>query len=127
VPLATSWLPLSENHNNHANPPKNELFSQEMRLNILFLNRGLKLSNSKPGCRVSGLLFFVKYIYQQWLHDIELIQMSVFFFFFQHLILGLTPVSLLESELGLQIVTQPENTRIRPSLYLWSLVLLCSR
>jgi hypothetical protein len=43
-------------------PPKNERFSQEMNLKIPFLSRGLKLSNSKPGCRVSTLHFFVKWI-----------------------------------------------------------------
>jgi hypothetical protein len=31
-------------------------------LKTLLLSQGLKLSNSKPGCRVSALLFFVKYV-----------------------------------------------------------------
>jgi hypothetical protein len=44
-----------------SSPSKNELFSQEMHLKIPLLSRGLKLSNSKPGCRVSALHFFVKY------------------------------------------------------------------
>jgi hypothetical protein len=32
----------------------------EMHLNTPLSSRGLKLSNSKPGCRVSGIHFFVK-------------------------------------------------------------------
>jgi hypothetical protein len=43
-------------------PPKNEPFSQEMHLKIPLLSRGLKMSNSKPGCIVSALHFFVKQI-----------------------------------------------------------------
>jgi hypothetical protein len=35
-----------------------ELFSQEMHLRIPLLIQGLKLSNFKPGCRVSALHFF---------------------------------------------------------------------
>jgi hypothetical protein len=47
------------------NPPpapkkKNGLFSHEMHLKILLLCCGLKMSNTKPGCRVSALYFFVK-------------------------------------------------------------------
>jgi hypothetical protein len=41
-------------------PSKNEPFSQEMHLKIPLLTWCLKLSNSKPGCRVSALHFFVK-------------------------------------------------------------------
>jgi hypothetical protein len=41
--------------------PKNP-FSQEMHLKIQLSNRGLKLSNSKPRCRVSALHLFVKWI-----------------------------------------------------------------
>jgi hypothetical protein len=33
-------------------PQKNKAFSQEMHLKIQLLSRCLKLSNSKPGCRV---------------------------------------------------------------------------
>ncbi len=40
--------------------PKHEPFSQEMHLKIPLLNRSLKLSNSKPGCRVSAQHVFVK-------------------------------------------------------------------
>jgi hypothetical protein len=40
--------------------PKNKPFSQGMHLKIPLLSQGLKLSNSKPGCRVSALHFFVK-------------------------------------------------------------------
>jgi hypothetical protein len=43
-----------------SSPPKTEPFSQEMRLKILLLSQGLKLPNSKPGCIVSTLHFFVK-------------------------------------------------------------------
>jgi hypothetical protein len=39
---------------------KTEPFSQEMHLKIPLLSQGLKLPNSKPGCRVSALHFFVK-------------------------------------------------------------------
>jgi hypothetical protein len=38
----------------------NKSFSQEMHLKILLSSRGLKLSNSKPGCRVSARRFFVQ-------------------------------------------------------------------
>jgi hypothetical protein len=41
-----------------SSPPKNEPFSQDMHLKIPILSRGLKLSNSKPGCKVSVLHFF---------------------------------------------------------------------
>ncbi len=58
VQLDRSWLPLPKNPDHH--PPKNEPFSQEMHLKIPRLCRGLKFSNSKPGCRVSALHFFVK-------------------------------------------------------------------
>jgi hypothetical protein len=61
VQLDRPWLSLSENPAHHIKN-KNELFSQEMHLKIQLLSRGLKLSNSKPGCRVSALHFFVKYI-----------------------------------------------------------------
>jgi hypothetical protein len=43
-------------------PPKNKTFIQEMHLKIPLLGLGLKLSNSKPGCRVSALHCFVKQI-----------------------------------------------------------------
>jgi hypothetical protein len=39
--------------------PNNKPFSQEMHLKIPLSSQGLKLSNSKPGCRVSTLHFFV--------------------------------------------------------------------
>ncbi len=58
VTLDRCWLPLSENPDHH--PQKNEPFSQEMHLKIPLLSRGLKVSNSNPGCRVSALHFFVK-------------------------------------------------------------------
>jgi hypothetical protein len=43
-----------------SSPPKNEPFSEEMHLKTPLFSRGLILSNSKPGCRVSALHFFVK-------------------------------------------------------------------
>jgi hypothetical protein len=65
-----------------SSPRKNEPFSQEMRLEIPHLSRGLKLSNSKPRFRGSDLHFFVKTYFVcffQWLPGIELIQISAFF------------------------------------------------
>ncbi len=43
-----------------SNTPKNEPFSQEMHLKIPLQSRDLKLSNSKPSCRVSALHSCVK-------------------------------------------------------------------
>ncbi len=43
----------------NAPPEKKEPLSQEMHLKIQLLSRGLKLSNSKPCCRVSALYFFI--------------------------------------------------------------------
>ncbi len=40
--------------------PKNEPFSQEMRLKIQLLSRGFKLADYKPGWRVSAVHIFVK-------------------------------------------------------------------
>jgi hypothetical protein len=57
MPLDRSWLSLSV-RNPRSSPPENDPFSQEMHLKILLLSRGLKLSNYKPGCRVSALHFF---------------------------------------------------------------------
>jgi hypothetical protein len=42
--------------------PKTEPFSQEMDLKIPLSSRGLKLSNSKPGCKVSAFNFFANYM-----------------------------------------------------------------
>jgi hypothetical protein len=58
VPLDRSWLPHSENPDHHSQ--KNEPLSQEMHLKITLSSWGLRLSNSKPGCRISALHFFVK-------------------------------------------------------------------
>ncbi len=60
MPLDRPWLPLSKYL--ESSPSKNEPFSQEMHLKILLTSRGLKLSKSKPGCRVSALQFFVIFI-----------------------------------------------------------------
>jgi hypothetical protein len=38
-----------------SSPPKNKPLSQEMHLKIPLSSHGLKLSNSKPGCKVSAL------------------------------------------------------------------------
>jgi hypothetical protein len=63
--------------NTYYHPPKNEPFSQEKHLKIQLSRRGLKLSNSKPGCVFSALNFFGKHIqYHQWFSDIELIQIT---------------------------------------------------
>jgi hypothetical protein len=50
----------SEDSDHH--PQKNEPLSQEMHLEIPLLGWGLRLSNSKPGCAVPALYFFVTYI-----------------------------------------------------------------
>ncbi len=63
VPFDGSWLPLAGNSDHH--PPKNEQFSQNVHLKMLLSGQGWKMSNSKPGCRVSA--------------DIELIQISACF------------------------------------------------
>jgi hypothetical protein len=52
------WLPLSENRDHHLQ--ENKPLSQEMHLKIPLLNRGLKMSNPKPCCRVSVLHRFVE-------------------------------------------------------------------
>jgi hypothetical protein len=41
-------------------PAKKQPFNQEIHLKIPLLSRDLNLKNSKPGCRVSALHFFVK-------------------------------------------------------------------
>ncbi len=71
-----------------------------MHLKIQPLSQGLKFSNSKPGCRVSAIHFFVKYRYHQWLSGIELIHMSICF---QLIIPGSTPVSLRKANRGLRL------------------------
>jgi hypothetical protein len=53
VPLDRPWLPLSKTP--IINPKKRTVQDTAFK-------RGLKLSNSKPGCRVTALHFFVKYI-----------------------------------------------------------------
>ncbi len=86
-----------------------------MHSKIPLLSRGLKLSNSKPGCRVSALHFFVKLIppmaFWHWAHSDKC--------FFQLLIPALTTCSLLESESRFEIVTHShilwtlQNTHLR--------------
>ncbi len=80
-------------------------------MKIPLLSRGLKLPNSKPGCRVSAPHFFVKkkilpMAFWHRGHSDECL--------FQLLIPGLTPVSLLESELRFEIVTLLEDSGKRP-------------
>ncbi len=88
-----------------------------MHLKIVLLSRGLKLSNSKPGCRAQLFTSFWNR-YQQLLSDIELIQTSALISF---VVPRLTPVSLLESECGHGIVTLLGDTRKRPSSLLQSM------
>ncbi len=80
-----------------------------MHLKIPLLNWGLKLSNSKPGCRVSALHFVVELISPMafW-HSALSYKCS-----FQLLIPVLTPVSLCEWKSGFEIDTQTlENDRL---------------
>ncbi len=111
MPFDRSWLPLSENPNQHPKKKKTkkkpEPFSQEMHLKIPLSSRGLRLSNSKPGCRVSALCLFVKEIPPMafW-HRAQSDKC-----FFQLLIPELTPVSLLESKSGFEIFTQLADTK----------------
>jgi hypothetical protein len=59
APIDRSWLPLSENLDHH--PKKKTKRSAERCVwRYSFSSRGLKLSNSKPGCRFSALHFVVK-------------------------------------------------------------------
>jgi hypothetical protein len=60
VPFDGSRIHTKENPNHQ--PKKTERLSQEMHLKIPLSSRGLKLSNSKPGYRVSALHFFLKKI-----------------------------------------------------------------
>jgi hypothetical protein len=74
-PLGRSYVPLSEKPRSSLS--KNNPFNQKLQLKIPLLNRGLELPCSKPGCRVSAIPFFVKYIlYHQCLFDIKLDQIS---------------------------------------------------
>ncbi len=55
------WLVLTHYFRKpRSSPPQNEPFNKEKHLKILHLSRGSKLSNSKPGCRVSAIHSFVK-------------------------------------------------------------------
>ncbi len=54
------FTPCFRKYDHH--PKKKKRFSQEMHLKIRLLSPGLKLSNSKPGFRVSAPHFFVKQI-----------------------------------------------------------------
>ncbi len=99
MPFDRSWLPISENH--QSSPPKNNPCSQEMHLKILRFSWGLKLSNSKPGCEVSALHFFVNQMPPMafWQSSFWLVLLHV-------LIPRLTSASLLESKRGFEIVTE---------------------
>ncbi len=85
-----------------------------MHLKIPLSSQSLRLSKSKPGCRVSTLHIVVKYIPPMTIWH------RAHKCFFQLLIPGLTPVSLLQSELGFEIVTQLAGTGKWPSSNLWS-------
>jgi hypothetical protein len=79
-------------------------------MKIQRLSQDLKLSNSKRVSRVSALHFRVKEIpLTAFLHEAHLDES-----FFQLLIPRLTPVSLLESKLGLETVTQLPDGGKRP-------------
>ncbi len=86
------------------------------------------MSNSERGCGDAALQFFflVKYSYHQWLSDIELIHVSVFFFsfFISGLslvsLLGLTLVSMLKSDSGHGTVARLAVIGKRPSSHLLS-------
>ncbi len=88
-----------------------------MHLKIPLFSRGLKLSNSEPGCRVSALHFFVKWILPMafW-HQAHSDK-----YFLKLVIPGITPVSLLESGSGFEIVTQLVDIGKRPSSHLTSM------
>ncbi len=88
-----------------------------MQLKIPLQGRGLELSNSKQGCRVAALHFFiVKYTppmaFWHRAHSDKC--------FSQLLISGITPVALLESESGVEILTQRVDTK-NDHLYIYSL------
>ncbi len=112
VPLDNSWL--RSFRKPRSSPPKTESFSPEMHLKIQLSSRGLKLSNSKPGCRVSSFHFFVIQIlptaFGHQAHSDKC--------FSQLHNPRLTTVSLVESELGFEIVTQLADTGKRPSSHL---------
>ncbi len=57
MPFGRSWLSLRKPW---SSPLESESFSQEMHLKIPLSSRASKLSNSKPGCRVSAPHLFVK-------------------------------------------------------------------
>ncbi len=64
-------------------PPRNEQFSQELHLKILFLSRGLKLSISKSGCKDIATQFVDTeknnhfYIYSSWSNKTWISQASI--------------------------------------------------
>jgi hypothetical protein len=58
VSLDKSWLPLSENPDQH--PQRKRTIQPGDVFEDTALSLGLKFSNSKPVCRVSALHFFVK-------------------------------------------------------------------
>ncbi len=86
-----------------------------MHLKIQLLSRSLKLSNLKPGCRVSAFHFF----YEIYTTNGFLTSSSVF----SALIPGSTPASLLKSKPGFDIVTQLADTGKGPSLHVYPMTL----
>ncbi len=95
---------------------KNEPFSQDMHSKILHSSRELKLSNSKPGCRVSALSPFF--------FEIDttsgfLISNSIRWALFSaSYIPGWTPVTMLYSDSWSEVVTPLVNTCKRPPSHL---------
>jgi hypothetical protein len=78
--LDMSRLLLSEYSDHHSQ--ENKPFSLEMHLKIQLSRRGLKLSNSKPSCKVSAVHFFgKKKRSHQWLSEIKLSLISALFIF----------------------------------------------
>jgi hypothetical protein len=87
-----------------------------MRLRLPLLSGALKLSKSKPGCKVSALHLFVKWIplmaFWHRAHSETC--------FFQLLIPGLTPISHQENELWFEFVTHLAHTGKQPFSHLSS-------
>jgi hypothetical protein len=98
-------------------PPNNEPFIQEMHLKMPVLSRGLKLSNSKPGCRVSALHF---------LGEIDttndfLTSSSIRWAFFSASYFRINPCFTAEKRIGVWIVTHLADTGKLSSSNIYSL------
>ncbi len=91
-----------------SSPTKNKPSSKDMHLKMPIWSRSMKLSNSKPGCRVSGSQLFTSLWNIGITHDF-LTSSSIKFF--QLPIAIWTPVSILESKLGLEILTNSRTLK----------------